>query len=120
MPTLEQHAAAHGWTLTTVKRVKTDETVERWSRPDTNEVFSDIERLLDSRIGWPLEGPCKDAREVYIRLRAARATISSTFGNAGEQGYTAYYRLPDGQRVTVSNGPWNLATPDWQIAKCTY
>lgn len=120
MPTLEQHAEAHGWTLTKIKQVANGETVTRWSHPDTNEVFSDIERLLDARIGWPIEGPCKDAREVYIRLTAARATISSTFGNAGEQGYTAYYRLPNGQRLTVSNGPWHLVTPKWQIAKCTY
>lgn len=45
--------------------------------------------------------------EARIQL-PLNAKWSSSFGNAGEGGYTEFWRTPEGVRYTISNGPWHL------------
>lgn len=41
------------------------------------------------------------------------AVWSSSFGYPGEGGYVEYWRLPTGERWTISNGPWHLCS--WEF-----
>lgn len=52
-------------------------------------------------------------------LLPAGAMWSSCFGNPGEGGYCEYWRLPDGRRWVVSNGPYHLCSWefDWHCQK---
>lgn len=45
------------------------------------------------------------------------AKWSCSFGYPGQQGFTEYYRQPDGTRWILTNGPWHAIAPDWQIKR---
>lgn len=44
------------------------------------------------------------------------AVWSCSFGNPGEGGYSEYWRLPNGRRAIVGNGPWDALKPfEWFV-----
>ncbi len=49
-----------------------------------------------------------------VEALPANAECSSTFGNPGKGGYVEYWRTPDGEVWTVSNGPYDAVTLDWR------
>lgn len=48
--------------------------------------------------------------EVIAKMPAS-ASLSSTFGNPGEGGYSEIWRAPDGRRWMVSNGSYLAFAP---------
>ena len=47
------------------------------------------------------------ARTLAYRKLPQGAVWSCSFGDPGDGGFTEFYRVPNGWRYKISNGPWN-------------